>query len=97
MIGYLRGVVRERETSGVILDVGGIGWLLRCPMSTFLDLTALGETAELLVTTHVREDAITLYGFATSAERMASFHGSESATESGFAANDALVKSITES
>jgi Holliday junction DNA helicase RuvA len=69
MIGWLRGVVREREASGVILDVGGVGWLVRVPMSTFLSLPPVGEAAELRVTTHVREDAITLFGFATSGEQ----------------------------
>ena len=69
MIGWLRGVLRERETSGVIVDVGGVGYVVRCPMSTFLELPKVGEVVELLVTTHVREDAITLFGFGTLGER----------------------------
>lgn len=69
MIGWLRGVLRERETSGVIVDVGGVGYVVRCPMSTYLELPKIGEVVELLVTTHVREDAITLFGFGTMGER----------------------------
>ena len=69
MIGWLRGVVREREPGGVILDAGGVGWLVRVPMSTLLGLAQVGEVAELRVTTHVREDAITLFGFATAGEQ----------------------------
>ena len=69
MIGWLRGELRERDAGRVVLDVSGVGYLLRVPMSTFLDLPPLGSTAELHVTTHVREDAITLYGFLTAAER----------------------------
>lgn len=69
MIGWLRGIVREREPAGVILDAGGVGWLVRVPMSTFLVLPPVGDVAELRVSTHVREDAITLFGFATSGEQ----------------------------
>ena len=69
MIGWLRGTLRERETGGVVIDVGGVGYVVRCPMSTFLELPKVGSVTELLVTTHVREDAITLYGFATASER----------------------------
>ena len=69
MIGWLKGELRERDAGRVVLDVGGVGYLLRVPMSTFLELPPVGSTAELHVTTHVREDAITLYGFLTPAER----------------------------
>lgn len=69
MIGWLRGVVRQREPGRVVLDVGGVGYVLACPMSTFLVLPAEGGVAELHVSTQVREDAITLHGFAESAER----------------------------
>ena len=63
MIGYLRGSLREREAGRVVLDVGGVGYVVHVPMSTFLELPAEGEQVALFVNTQVREDAITLYGF----------------------------------
>lgn len=70
MIGSLRGTLVERSPAGeVVVEVGGVGYLVLVPPAT---LAALGEPgATVLVHTHlaVREDALTLYGFATRDER----------------------------
>src|SRR6185436_9987450 len=69
VIGWLRGILRFRDVGQVILDVQGVGYVLRVPASTFLELPPEGETIEMLVSTQVREDAITLHGFRTREER----------------------------
>jgi len=69
MIGKLRGVVDSVEEEALILDVNGVGYLVSASARTLRALPSAGEAAELLVETHVREDAIRLYGFLTAAER----------------------------
>ena len=71
MIGRLTGTIVECKPEHVLLDVGGVGYSLRIPLSTYYTLAGRGEnaTASLLVHTHVREDALQLFGFTTSAER----------------------------
>ena len=69
MIGKLRGVVDSVDEEALILDVGGVGYLVSASARTLRALPAPGEPAELLIETHVREDAIRLYGFLTAAER----------------------------
>ncbi len=71
MIGSLSGILLERRPEGVLLDVGGVGYELTVPLSTFLELPAEGKTVRLRVHTHVREDALQLYGFWTELERSA--------------------------
>lgn len=68
MIAFLRGSVVEKHPSRVIVDVGGVGYDVRVPLSTFYGLGEAGAPVQLRVHTHVREDAISLYGFATSFE-----------------------------
>jgi Holliday junction DNA helicase RuvA len=68
VIAKLRGVVDTIADGSCIIDVGGVGYLVFCSSRTLTSLPATG-TASLLVETQVREDAIALYGFATSAER----------------------------
>ena len=71
MIGYLRGSVLRSEPGLVLLDVGGVGYQLHVPLSTYYELQKLearGE-AELFVHTHVREDALQLFGFWSDRER----------------------------
>jgi Holliday junction DNA helicase RuvA len=71
MIGWLRGVPRRLTPEGVLLEVGGVGYQLHLPLSTFYELRKRdGDAAvELFVHTHVREDALELYGFWTERER----------------------------
>jgi Holliday junction DNA helicase RuvA len=69
MIGKLRGVVDSVEEEALILDVNGVGYLVSASARTLRALPGAGEPAELLIETHVREDAIRLYGFVTAAER----------------------------
>jgi Holliday junction DNA helicase RuvA len=69
MIGKLRGVVDSLDEEGFILDVSGVGYLVAASARTLRLLPPVGQPAELLIETHVREDAIRLYGFLTAAER----------------------------
>lgn len=69
MIGYLEGKLRDKSPEYIIVDVHGVGYMVQVPLSTFYDLPELGQTVSLNIHTHVREDAIQLYGFRTAAER----------------------------
>jgi Holliday junction DNA helicase RuvA len=69
MIGKLSGVVDSLDEESLILDVNGVGYLVAASVRTLRSLPPLGEPAELLIETHVREDAIRLYGFLTAVER----------------------------
>ena len=71
MIGRLSGILLEKNPPQVLIDVGGVGYELDVPMSTFYNLPALGESAILLTHFIVREDGQFLYGFATPEERFA--------------------------
>ena len=69
MIGRLAGRIARKAPQTVLLDVGGVGYRVVIPLSTFYALAAEGEEAVLEISTQVREDAITLFGFATSREK----------------------------
>lgn len=69
MIARLRGLVDQTDADGVVIDVGGVGYLVFCSGQTRSRLPAKGEAATLLIETHMREDHIHLYGFADEAER----------------------------
>jgi len=69
MISSLRGVLAEKHPNRVTIDVGGVGYDVTIPVSTFSALHDVGSTATLLIHTHVREDALALFGFATVAEK----------------------------
>ncbi len=69
MIGFLRGEVVERAGARVVLDVGGVGYEVLVPTSTAASLPPVGRTARLLTRLQVRDDGMTLYGFATADER----------------------------
>jgi Holliday junction DNA helicase RuvA len=71
MIGRIAGQLLARNPPEILVDVGGVGYELDVPMSTFYDLPALGERVVLLTHQVVREDANLLYGFLTAAERSA--------------------------
>ena len=69
MIGKLKGIVDEVGEEELILDVGGVGYLVAASARTLRALPAVGQAAALFVETHVREDAIRLYGFLSASER----------------------------
>jgi holliday junction DNA helicase RuvA len=69
MIGLLRGKLLDKRPNQVILDVGGVGYLVAVPLSTFAALGDLHAEVTLLVHTHVREDALALYGFLSAREK----------------------------
>ncbi|HMD42144.1 MAG TPA: Holliday junction branch migration protein RuvA, partial [Candidatus Acidoferrum sp.] len=69
MIGLLRGRLLEKRPNQVILDVGGVGYLVAVPLSTFAALGELHAEVTLLIHTHVREDALMLYGFLSAREK----------------------------
>jgi len=69
MIGSLRGRIAAKTPPQLRIDVGGVGYELEAPMSTFFHLPAIGQEVSLLTHLVVREDAQLLYGFATPDER----------------------------
>jgi Holliday junction DNA helicase RuvA len=69
MIALLRGTLVEKHPNQVILDVGGVGYDVIVPISTFSKLSETGSEARLRIHTHVREDAFLLYGFLTADEK----------------------------
>jgi Holliday junction DNA helicase RuvA len=72
MIGFLRGRIAGRDEDSLTIDVGGVGYELQCSSGTLLDtleLEAAGGEAQLWVHTHLREDALVLFGFATPMEK----------------------------
>jgi len=69
MIGSLRGRLAAKAPPQLLVEVGGVGYELEAPMSTFYGLPAVGEEVRLLTHLVVREDAHVLYGFASDAER----------------------------
>ncbi|HOW88007.1 MAG TPA: Holliday junction branch migration protein RuvA [Candidatus Omnitrophota bacterium] len=71
MYHHLNGKIVEKTPTAVVLDVNGIGYEVRVPLSTFSSLPNAGETVKLLTHFIVREDLQALYGFATEEEREA--------------------------
>jgi Holliday junction DNA helicase RuvA len=71
MIGRLHGTLLDKRPPTLLLDVGGVGYEVDVPMSTFYDLPAAGERVTLLTQQVVREDAHLLYGFLRTDEREA--------------------------
>lgn len=69
MIGSLRGKLAEKRPNHILLDVGGVGYHVQIPLSTFAGLGALHDETTLLIHTHVREDQFSLYGFLTAREK----------------------------
>src|SRR5262245_43313302 len=68
MIASIRGTLIEKAPSRIIVDVGGVGYDVQVPLSTFYVLGDTGHDVSLRVHTHVREDVIALYGFASPLE-----------------------------
>lgn len=69
MIGFLQGKLVGRHPPQLLVDVGGVGYEIEAPMSTFYQLPETGQPIRILTHLLVREDAHVLYGFATEAER----------------------------
>ena len=69
MIAYLSGKLLEKQANLAIIDVGGVGYEVSIPLSTFYELGEVGSDVSLRIYTHVREDAIQLFGFKTLRER----------------------------
>jgi holliday junction DNA helicase RuvA len=69
VIAQLEGVLVEKTPDAIVLDVHGVGYELRVPLSTFFALPDEGKVVRLRVHTHVREDAFWLFGFGTDLER----------------------------
>ena len=69
MIGQLRGRLAGKRPNQVLVDVAGVGYLVQVPLSTYAALGELHTEVILLIHTHVREDALSLYGFVSSREK----------------------------
>jgi len=69
MIAHLSGTLLSKQPTAAIIDVGGVGYEVSIPVSTFYELGENGSPAQLRVYTHVSQDAIRLYGFKTARER----------------------------
>ncbi len=69
MIGHLRGTVFEKNPNEVIVEAAGVGYEVVIPISTYTVLPNTGAPVSLRIYTHVREDALTLFGFATAEEK----------------------------
>lgn len=69
MIAFLSGKLLEKQANTLIVQVGGVGYEVTIPLSTFYELGEPGSDVELRIYTHVREDAIQLFGFKTTRER----------------------------
>ncbi len=69
MIAFLSGKLLEKQANTAIVDVGGVGYEVSIPLSTFYELGEVGSDVGLRIYTHVREDAIQLFGFKTVRER----------------------------
>lgn len=69
MIAHLSGRLLSKEPNSVIVDVSGVGYEVSIPLSTFYELENEGSNVQLRIYTHVKEDALQLFGFKTSRER----------------------------
>jgi Holliday junction DNA helicase RuvA len=69
MIGRLTGRLATKTPDQILLDVAGVGYLVHIPLSTFYELPEVEKPASLWIHTHVREDALSLFGFLTERER----------------------------
>jgi Holliday junction DNA helicase RuvA len=69
MIATLTGTLQSKTPEAVVVDVRGVGYEVRVPISTLADLPSVGESVMLYIHTHVREDAIQLFGFRNPGEK----------------------------
>ena len=69
MIAFLRGRILDKQPNLLIVDVQGVGYHVNVPLSTFYEVGDIGADVSLRIYTHVREDALQLYGFLTALEQ----------------------------
>lgn len=69
MIAYLKGTLIRKLPNQVVIDTGGVGYCAAIPLSTFFKLGEISSEVELLVHTHMTDNALSLFGFATTAEK----------------------------
>ncbi len=69
MIAYLKGSLIQKSTNQIVLDISGVGYRAWIPLSTYLKLGELHEALELFIYTHVTDNSLSLYGFATEKEK----------------------------
>jgi holliday junction DNA helicase RuvA len=69
MIAWLKGTVLSKSADRVVLEVTGVGYEVLIPFSTYYELGGVGASVSLHIYTHVREDALSLYGFLTTLEK----------------------------
>src|SRR6201981_831301 len=69
MVGQLRGRLADKRPNQDMVDVGGVGYLVAVPLSTYAAMGELHAEVTLLIHTHVREDALSLYGFVSAREK----------------------------
>ena len=67
MIAHLSGTLLSKEPQQVIIDVNGVGYQVHVPLSTFYEVGEIGTSVRLRIHTHVREDALQLFGFKSQA------------------------------
>jgi Holliday junction DNA helicase RuvA len=70
MIAHIQGFLHFKSPEYLVIDVDGIGYQVHVPLSTFYDLPQVGSTMSLHIHTHVREDALQLYGFRSPEEKV---------------------------
>jgi len=70
VIGRIRGTLLQKLPGRLVVDVGGVGYDIQIPLSTFYELPDDGGKVDLLIHTHVREDALQLFGFGTPLEKL---------------------------
>ncbi len=69
MFAYLKGRLERKTPTVAVVDVGGVGYHLQIPLSTFYELGGVGQEVTLRITTQLRDDSILLYGFLTEGEQ----------------------------
>jgi Holliday junction DNA helicase RuvA len=69
MIAYLKGTLIRKQPNQVVIDTGGVGYRAAIPLSTFFKLGEIDSEVELLIHTHMTDNALSLFGFATPAEK----------------------------
>jgi len=69
MIAHLKGTLIHKSPNAVIVDAGGVGYAAAIPLSTFAKLSEVGDEVELHIHTHLTDSSLSLFGFATAAEK----------------------------